>query len=84
MKPAARIEAPGPVPASQSRVPDTFTLHFHRTPEGWRVDGSATGNGHYAYEAFCNAFCNLADRNVAATGQASAPPDASSQKEGAL
>ncbi|WP_255424432.1 MULTISPECIES: hypothetical protein [Corallococcus] len=38
---------------------------MHRTPEGWCVDDSATGSGHYTYEAFCNAQVNFANQGVA-------------------
>ncbi|RKG98116.1 hypothetical protein [Corallococcus carmarthensis] len=66
MKRAARVSAP----AAPSSIPDTFTLHFHRTPDGWRVDGAAKGTGHYAYEAFCAAFCALGEQPVADAGKA--------------
>ena len=48
-----------PASTTPPRIPDTFTLQFHRTPEGWRVDGDAEGTGGYAMEAFSDAFCKL-------------------------
>ncbi|RYZ47174.1 MAG: hypothetical protein EOO72_00120 [Myxococcaceae bacterium] len=84
---AARIEMPddflGPIPASRSRLPDTFTLTFHRTPEGWRVDGTATGSGSVAMTAFTDALGNVAAQHVAAAGLPSTPPDTASRTEGA-
>ncbi|NRD61470.1 hypothetical protein HRD49_06865 [Corallococcus exiguus] len=45
----------------QPRIPDEFTLSFKRAPGGgWNVSGASTGEGRYAYEAFCDAFCRMA------------------------
>lgn len=74
MKHAARAKAPASkAPAAPSRLPDTFSLHFRRTPDGWRVDGAGTGFGRYAFEAFDSAFCNIPTSVPVPRPQSTAP-----------
>ncbi|RKI43349.1 hypothetical protein D7Y27_15345 [Corallococcus sp. AB004] len=65
----------------QPRIPDEFTLSFKRAPGGgWVVSGASTGKGHYAYEAFCDAFCRMA-KPVSLTSLPSTGTDAKSRRD---
>ncbi|NNB86738.1 hypothetical protein [Corallococcus exiguus] len=66
---------------TQSSIPDEFTLTFSRAPGGgWLVSGSSTGKGHYAYEAFCDAFCRLGKKPVSAASLPSTETDAKARR----
>ncbi|RKG62901.1 hypothetical protein D7V80_32765 [Corallococcus sp. CA054B] len=63
------------------RIPDEFTLRFKRAPGGgWVVSGDSAGKGHYAYEAFCDAFCRLPMRGVSGASLPSTGTDAKARR----
>ncbi|MFB1482231.1 hypothetical protein [Corallococcus sp. RDP092CA] len=65
----------------QSPIPDEFTLTFKRAPGGgWVASGASTGKGHYAYEAFCDAFCRLAKKPVSTGSLPSTKTDARARR----
>jgi hypothetical protein len=58
-------------------IPDEFTLTFRRVPGGgWVVSGDSSGKGHYAYEAFSDAFCRMPQKPVPTASHPSRGTDA--------